>query len=154
MLPMGDCRPSKCVCWSGLRNQTWKPHLWGYDGIGRRVRLKIWWPRGRVGSSPTIPPIRGIRKIKNVERQATDPVRWPPRWRGVGGSRQMRISCNPLIFRMRGGKYIHSPLEKGFSNRECGRKSRRIHQYSCGRIRLKTLILHYATVPWMPRSGC
>ena len=59
------------------------------------------------------------------------------------GSRQMRISCNPLIFRMRGGKYIHSPLEKGFSNRECGRKSRRIHQYSCGRIRLKTLILQY-----------
>ncbi len=22
-------------------------------GIGRHARLKIWWPRGRVGSSPT-----------------------------------------------------------------------------------------------------
>ena len=96
-----------------------------------------------MGSSPTIATIRGIRKIKNVERRAIEPVRWPPRDWGVGGSRQMRISCNPLIFRMRGGKYIHSPLEKGFSNRECGRKSRRIHQYSCGRIRLKTFILQY-----------
>ena len=25
-----------------------------------------------------------------------EPVRWPPRVRGVGGSRQMRVSCNPL----------------------------------------------------------
>ena len=50
----------------------------------------------RVGSSPTMGTIRRIRKIKNVERQATEPVRWPPRDRGVGGGRQMRISCDLL----------------------------------------------------------
>ena len=62
------------------------------------------------------------RNPKNKECGAavTDPVRWPPRLRVVDGSRQMRISCNPLIFRMRGGKYIHGPVEKGFSNESAG----------------------------------
>ena len=32
-----------------------------------------------------------------MERRATEPVRWPPIDWGVGGSRQMRISCNPLL---------------------------------------------------------
>ena len=57
----GDAASEGCAtlkmrfCVRVLRNSDQKPHLWGYDGIGRRVRLKIWWPRGRVGSSPTIP---------------------------------------------------------------------------------------------------
>ena len=51
---------------------------------------------GRAGSSPALGTIRRIRKIKNVERQATEPVRWPPINRGVGGGRQMRISCDLL----------------------------------------------------------
>ena len=29
--------------------------IWGYGGIGRRRGLKIPWPYGRVGSSPTTP---------------------------------------------------------------------------------------------------
>ena len=67
------------------------------DGIGRHPRLRIWYPQGCASSSLARGTIRGIRKIKNVERRATDPVRWPPRQRVVGGSRQMRISCNPLF---------------------------------------------------------
>ena len=52
-----------------------------------------------AGSSPAISTIRRTRKIKNVERRATEPVRWPPRARGVGGSRQMRVSCDLLNHR-------------------------------------------------------
>ena len=64
---------------------------------GRHGGLKILWWLHRAGSSPATRTIRGIRKIKNVERRATEPVRWPPIDWGVGGSRQMRISCNPLL---------------------------------------------------------
>ena len=42
-------------------------------------------------------PLGESEKLKNVERQATEPVRWPPIDRGVSGGRQMRISCNLLI---------------------------------------------------------
>ena len=68
------------------------PEWWN----GRRGCLKSSYPFGCVGSSPTLGTIRRIRKIKNVARQATEPVRWPPIDRGVGGSRQMRISCDLL----------------------------------------------------------
>ena len=41
------------------------------------------------------------RNPKNKECGAAvaDPVRWPPRQRVADGSRQMRISCNPLFIK-------------------------------------------------------
>jgi hypothetical protein len=35
---------------------------WPGDGIGRRARFKLWWPLGRVGSSPTRATKRGQNK--------------------------------------------------------------------------------------------
>ena len=37
--------------------------LWERGGIGRHNGLKIRWPQGRVGSSPTVPTIEAITLI-------------------------------------------------------------------------------------------
>lgn len=71
--------------------------IWGCGGIGRHIALKMLGYSGvRVQVPPSLPKEES-EKLKNVERRATEPVRWPPINWGVGGSRQMRISCNPLL---------------------------------------------------------
>ena len=39
--------------------------LWGCGGIGRRARLRIWCPQGRVGSNPTFPTM-GLNFVKKT----------------------------------------------------------------------------------------